>query len=241
MTTNELFRWTFSFNGTNGYYPSSIITGSDGNLYGTTFGNQTSLLYNNPPFPINFGGVFCMSTDGELLWVFPFSGANGNAPAPSLLQAADGYLYGTTLAGGEDNQGTIFRIAPSGTDFTSIYSFTGGADGGTPDCGLVQLSDGGFYGVASAGGNSNAGTLFRLDLPAALGAPALQSAVVANGGIFLTWTTLPNRTYQLQYSDDLSAGSWTYVGPPIVASAAFTLFNDAAATNSQGFYRLARQ
>jgi hypothetical protein len=38
------------------------------------------------------------------------------------------------------------KSAPSGA-LTSLYSFTGGNDGGNPTAGLVQGSDGSFYGT----------------------------------------------------------------------------------------------
>jgi len=242
LATNGTERWVVSFDRTDGFYPESIISGSDGNLYGTTFGNQSDLLFfdGQPQFPMDFGELFCMSTNGEMRWIFHFNGSNGNTPVPELLEGADGYLYGTTYLGGTGNAGTVFRIAPSGTDFATVFNFSGGDDGANPRCGLVQLADGSFYGVASQGGINKFGTLFRLDLPAGLGAPALQSASITNGGLSLTWTTLPNRTYQVQFSDDLSSDTWTDLGPPILASAAFTSFNDTATANPQRFYRLVR-
>src|SRR5579862_2066925 len=64
-------------------------------------------------------------------------GGDGAVPSGPLVQAPDGYLYGTTVAGGHDNQGTVFRIGFDGTE-SVLYSFRGGADdGGGPADGLI--------------------------------------------------------------------------------------------------------
>jgi uncharacterized repeat protein (TIGR03803 family) len=51
--------------------------------------------------------------------------------------------------------GTVFRISNRGR-LTSLYSFTGGGEGESPDGGLVQGNDGNFYGTTFKGG-TNAG------------------------------------------------------------------------------------
>ena len=92
-----------------------------------------------------------------------FSGSDGSSPEDQLVQGTDGNLYGTTSQGGAHNYGTIFRISPSGS-FTNLYSFTNGSDGATPYAGLVQGSDGNFYGTTSGSGSgpSADGTVFRI-------------------------------------------------------------------------------
>ena len=79
-----------------------------------------------------------------------FTGSNGANPlfAP-LLQATDGNLYGTASAGGAHGQGTVFKITPSGT-LTTLYSFCAKSkctDGSAPYAGLIQGTDGTFYGT----------------------------------------------------------------------------------------------
>ena len=89
-----------------------------------------------------------------------FTGGNDGAnPRAGLVQGSDGNFYGTTEGGGTNGAGTLFKINTNGA-LTSLYSFTGGDDGANPTAGLVQASDGNFYGTASAG--AFFGTLFRV-------------------------------------------------------------------------------
>jgi len=99
-----------------------------------------------------------------------FDGSNGSSPAASLIEGADGNLYGTTESGGGGNScfaqggcGTIFKITPDGT-LTTLYVFcsrSGCSDGISPYGGLVQGADGNFYGT-TIGGGDNAGTVFKI-------------------------------------------------------------------------------
>jgi uncharacterized repeat protein (TIGR03803 family) len=87
-------------------------------------------------------------------------------PESWLVQGNDGNFYGTTFAGPcYDGLGTVFRISPNG-DFVSLHSFTGPGDGYAPWAGLVQGSDGNFYGttVFVYGGCAGYGygSLFRI-------------------------------------------------------------------------------
>src|SRR5215831_4429671 len=97
---------------------------------------------------------------------------NGANPHGTLLRDANGALYGATTLGGAYYNGTIFKLTPPGggrTDWTlsTIYTFTGGEDGGTPNGGLVMDSTGAIYGTASSGGSwLNQGLVFKLTPPA---------------------------------------------------------------------------
>lgn len=104
---------------------------------------------------------------------FPQDGTEGSNPyIMNMIQATDGNLYGTTESGGAGNKncnnyvncgGTIFTITPAG-GFTSLYTFcisNGCPDGRTPQGGIMQASDGNFYGMTYAGGTYNDGTIFR--------------------------------------------------------------------------------
>ena len=82
------------------------------------------------------------------------TGANGAVPTDTLVLGSDGNLYGTTQYGGAANEGTIFRMTPSGT-LKTLYSFCSKSncvDGSTPVGGLVQGADGNYYGAALGGG-----------------------------------------------------------------------------------------
>ena len=83
---------------------------------------------------------------------------NGVNPRAGLVQGSDGNFYGTTDGGGTNTgtnsgAGTVFKISDTGA-LTTLYSFTGGKDGASPRAGLVQGSDGNFYGTTANGGGA---------------------------------------------------------------------------------------
>ncbi len=86
---------------------------------------------------------------------------NYNAGGGTLVQASNGALYGTTEGGGAYGHGTVFGITKDGKLIT-LYSFSGGSDGGVPWFGLVLATDGNLYGVTTSGGVSNNGTIFKI-------------------------------------------------------------------------------
>ncbi len=94
-----------------------------------------------------------------------FNGANGAQPYyMQLTQGADNSLYGTTDIGGAYNAGTVFKITARGTLIT-LYSFCAQpncTDGSNPYAGLVQSTDGNFYGTSYEGGDHNYGTVFKV-------------------------------------------------------------------------------
>src|SRR5208282_2366334 len=78
------------------------------------------------------------------------------------VQGSDGNFYGTTVEGGTFGSGVVFKITASGKltvlhDFGSIAN-----DGGTPAAGLLQATDGNFYGVTESGGTKASGIIFRV-------------------------------------------------------------------------------
>jgi uncharacterized repeat protein (TIGR03803 family) len=144
-----------SFTGPDGASPlSNVIQGPDGTLYGTTrFGGAA-----------NGGTVFQMAPDGSgFALLHCFSGSDGNDLRAGLIQAADGTLYGTTVGGGDAGRGTVFQMAPDGSGFTLLHSFTGGTvDGAIPQGGLLQGPDGTLYGTTFRGGDANLGTVYQM-------------------------------------------------------------------------------
>src|SRR5882762_6437309 len=130
-----------------------LIQGTDGNFYGTTV--------NGGAFSV--GTVFQLTPAGTLTVLHEFAGGtDGAAPAAGLIQAADGNFYGTTSQGGASNAGTVFQLTPAGT-LAVLYTFTGGTtDGATPNAGLIQATDGNFYGTTANGGAFSTGTVFQL-------------------------------------------------------------------------------
>jgi uncharacterized repeat protein (TIGR03803 family) len=91
------------------------------------------------------------------------NGTDGSVPS-TLVQATDGYFYGTATHGGAFNQGTVFKVSPSGV-VTSIYSFCAlpsCADGLQPNGPLVLGADGNLYGTTAGGGTQSKGTFFKI-------------------------------------------------------------------------------
>jgi uncharacterized repeat protein (TIGR03803 family) len=90
-------------------------------------------------------------------------GTNGSAPEGALIQGTDGNFYGTTVYDGAHGDGTVFKMTPEGA-LTTVYSFCANAnctDGEYPSAGLVQATNGDFYGTTQFGGASNTGTVSR--------------------------------------------------------------------------------
>jgi uncharacterized repeat protein (TIGR03803 family) len=143
-----------------GYPRGPLVQGTDGNFYGTT-----------PNRGAYAGGVvFRITPNGAYTNLYSFHSypADGYQPMGPLVQGSDGNFYGTTISGGTNTFGTVFRISPNGS-YTSLHSFAGGYyysnnDGQSPYGGLVQGPDGNFYGTTSKGGSktASAGVVYRM-------------------------------------------------------------------------------
>jgi uncharacterized repeat protein (TIGR03803 family) len=141
-----------------GYPASLLVEGTDGNFYGTTSAGGLN----------GYGTAFKMTPHGTLTTLYAFcSEANcvdGEYPYGALAQAGDGNFYGTAYEGGAYGGGTVFEMTPQG-NLTTLYSFCLEAeceDGELPHGGLVQGSDGNFYGITSEGGTYGVGTVFEI-------------------------------------------------------------------------------
>jgi len=144
-----------SFNSANGKNPyAGLVMGSDGNFYGTTLAGGSS----------NNGSIYKITSSGSLTTVCSFTGTSGatlgSNPAAALLLGSDGNFYGTTYSGGSSNNGTVFKITPSGS-LTTLCSFNS-SNGKNPYAGLIQGSDGNFYGTTYSGGSRGYGTVFKI-------------------------------------------------------------------------------
>jgi uncharacterized repeat protein (TIGR03803 family) len=111
-----------------------------------------------------FGTVFKVDGSGTFTPIHDFAGgADGAYPQGTLARTGDGSFYGTTLLGGDNDLGSIFRIDPAG-GFSVFHSFTGTPDEGiNPTAGLLPASDDYLYGTTSSGGANFWGTIYRVD------------------------------------------------------------------------------
>lgn len=113
----------------------------------------------------NFGTIFKIKPDGTGFYkLLDFNGiTNGKSPNGSLI--SDGtFLYGTTVNGGTNSLGVIFKIMLDGTGYSKLLDFAGSVNGSHPYC--TFISEGNFlYGMTSRGGTSDFGTIFKYDTP----------------------------------------------------------------------------
>jgi len=131
------------FHKTDGFDPTALMQATDGNFYGTTLGGGT--LNGGPS--IN-GVIFKMTAGGRLVWVHNFTGIDGQNPYGPIIQASDGNFYGTTRNGGKSGYGVVYKITPAGV-YNVLFNFNATSGPGTnPRAGLVQATDGKFYGAA---------------------------------------------------------------------------------------------
>jgi uncharacterized repeat protein (TIGR03803 family) len=140
-----------SFTGINGEIPiGSLIADSNGNLFGTTV--LGGAYINDGVFEINAGTVFeIVAGSGSITTLASFNGSDGQYPEGSLIEDAQGNLFGTTEAGGTYNDGTVFEIAAGSGKISDLFNFDG-ANGQYLEGGLTADSAGNLFGVTSGGG-----------------------------------------------------------------------------------------
>jgi len=153
----------YSFTGgtTDGANPfAGLIADANGDLFGTTqYGGAK-----------NDGTAFELVNTGsgyteKVLHSFTGGTTDGFYPLASLIADANGDLFGTTQAGGANNDGTVFELANTGSGYTEqvLHSFTGGApDGANPDARLTADAKGDLFGTTQSGGANSEGTVFEL-------------------------------------------------------------------------------
>jgi uncharacterized repeat protein (TIGR03803 family) len=211
-----------SFDGTDGEYPAAgLVQGTDGDFYGATYVGRA-----------NDGTIFKITPGGTLTTLHSFDGTDGANPLAGLIDATNGDFYGTTQTGGASNAcasgcGTIFKITPGGT-LTTLHSFDG-TDGANPAGGLVQATNGDFYGTTEDGGASNAcptgcGTLFEITTSGTLttldsfdgtdGANPTAGLVQAtNGKFYGTTSTFGANGYGTVFSLSVGLGPFVETQP----------------------------
>jgi uncharacterized repeat protein (TIGR03803 family) len=159
MTTNgvNIFLSAFNYTTSGGYPVAGVVQGRDGSFYGPTLQGGLS----------DYGTLFRLTSGKTFSTLRSFNGDNGAYCSSLLLQAADGNLYGTAENGGTNGGwGTVFRTTPAGV-ITPLVSF-GYTNGGIPVAGLVQDTDGTFYGTTYYGGTNGVGSVFKMTADGAL-------------------------------------------------------------------------
>ncbi len=136
-----------SFDETHGYFPTApLVQGTDGSFYGTTYGGGVS----------DYGVVYRITPAGKFTVIYNFDGTHGGEPLSPLVQGGDGNFYGTASIGGASGAGAVFKITAAGK-LTVLHNLNGTTDGRFPYGGLVQASDGNFYGANSISGKASTG------------------------------------------------------------------------------------
>ena len=149
LTPSSDGRWTetvlHSFIGNTEEDPTSgVILDAAGNLYGTT-GACGSCN----------GSVYELSMSAgkwSISILHAFNGLDGSIPVGGVIFDSAGNLYGTTVLGGKNGFGTVFKLSQSGGQWTEsiLHSFND-KDGNEPEGGLI-LDQGVLYGTTYKGG-----------------------------------------------------------------------------------------
>ena len=138
-----------SLSGDDGAYPGPLVRG-EASLYGNAWSGGAH----------SFGTIFEIDSSGTLEACHAFDGTEGAHPLGEMIRATDGNFYGTANGGGVTGHGTVYRMNVA-EELTTLHTFQGGEDGSGPRAGLIQATDGNFYGTT---GGTGAGTIFRMDI-----------------------------------------------------------------------------
>jgi uncharacterized repeat protein (TIGR03803 family) len=221
-----------------GAYPEAGLILSGNTLYGAASSGGSSQL----------GTVFAINTDGtgfKVLHTFSptTNGTNSDGAQPDAgLNLYGNTLYGTAWHGGSAGSGTVFALNTNGTDFTTLYSFTNGSDGGEP-LGELVLSGNTLYGTASFGGNSGWGTVFAVstngtDFTTLYSFTNGTDGGVPEAGVIISGSTLYSTTAQAGTTNHGTVFAINTDGTGFTTLHAFTA-PDTAGSNSDGAVPLA--
>jgi uncharacterized repeat protein (TIGR03803 family) len=178
---NETVLHSFTGPPTDGAFPQgTLLRDEAGNLYGTTF--EGGSFGGSNCGSEGCGTVFKIDSNNNETVIYNFTGgADGSKIYAGVVADAQGNLYGTAAAGGVgpcfQGCGVVFQLTPSQNGSwteTTLHTFTGGADGGTPYGGLLRDAQGNLYGTTNIGGNASGslclfngidfcGVVFKLD------------------------------------------------------------------------------
>ena len=130
---NQQERLVYSFQGgtTDGELPlAGLLLRPKGVVSSTLYGTTSRGGANGA------GVIFAVGAYlGPEMVLHSFGGDDGSGPTASLIRDSMGNLYGTTAEGGDEGDGTAFKLDPSG-HFSVLHTFSG-PDGARPGAGLV--------------------------------------------------------------------------------------------------------
>jgi uncharacterized repeat protein (TIGR03803 family) len=158
LTAAGVYKNLHTFSGSDCGPASSLIQGSDGNLYGTLYDCSLGGT---------LGCVYKISTAGVLKEIYGFTSASGYNPCTGVIQGKDGNLYGATNTGAANNFGSIYKLTTAGV-FTDMHDFVQTTDAscvdnvGRTNVNLTQVTDGSFYGVNGSYGPTGEGSIYKL-------------------------------------------------------------------------------
>lgn len=176
MTSDGTLTTLHSFtNGKDGGSPyAALVQGDNGDFYGTSQGAANLFASTN-----SIGTIFEITPGGYLTTLYSFTnGIDGANPTAGLALGTNGNFYGAAavggiigwggpfesigrILGGTRGWGTIFTITQNG-QFTPLFAFGGGSEGQNPGAGLIQATNGMFYGVTERGGTNDDGTVYQM-------------------------------------------------------------------------------
>lgn len=164
QTYKVLYTYPGTDNNTSGItWPSVLSQGQDGNLYSTIQTNGST----------TYGTVYKVTPSGVYSPVYTFCSEGspcsltGGDPTGGVTLGFDGNLWGTTLNGGKDGAGTVFKVTPAGV-LTKVYDFTNAKDDSAPTYAPLQGQDGNIYGVSEAQYNTQYGSFYKLTTKGAI-------------------------------------------------------------------------
>jgi uncharacterized repeat protein (TIGR03803 family) len=164
-TTSTLYSFCSQTNCPDGESPEAgLVQGPNGNYYGTTNWGGAGVGSECFNGSVGCGTVFEITSSGSLTTIYSFCSqsncTDGSLPR-SLTLGTDGNFYGTTGLGGSGGSGTFFQLSPSSGKFVVLHQFLQATDGSVPN-GIIQATDGNFYGTTRTGGSAGQGTAFKI-------------------------------------------------------------------------------
>jgi uncharacterized repeat protein (TIGR03803 family) len=210
----------YSFQNTpDGWSPyASVSFDQSGNLYGTTSGGG-----------LGYGVAYKLSKM-QSSWtesvIYSFNFQDGFLPNAELTPDQSGNLYGTTEAGGTNNEGTVFELTPSGSDWTEnvLVNFPGSSNGLSPLAGVAFDPSGNLYGATAftnnaivfeltpSGGNWDINTLYTFGGPSGSGSagPLETLTVDAGGSLYGVTSAYGAYGFGNVFKLTRSGNGWTY-------------------------------